>query len=418
MPGKPNLALAIDRCTYSARLMRILDLNNNYSPTGGGVRTYHEQKMTYYGAQTEAVNALVEPSDRDEIIDDGSVVRYRVKATALGKSGYRMIFRAATARAVIEHFKPDVIEVGSVWVMPRVVRKANRDYGAATVGFYHTDLPNTHVGTSLHWAPAGLRRRAIAAAYRYVGRVYAPMTATFGASEYSLKNLSDNGVKRLFHTPFGTDTTNYRPDCYSDEWRREQGGDGKQLVMYLSRINREKGIDLLMDAYPHFRDPDKIQLIIGGHGPFEGRLAKFLARFPEVRRIGYMGHKPDVARAFGSVDTFLSLGAAETFGLAVPEAMACGTPVVAPAAGGAGEQVDKAPVGQTFTPGDPVALAHAITAQHGPTMEQRESLAAWVRESYDWTRTFDSMTAFYGRIVDAHRKGVLEPLETPAGWAR
>lgn len=396
--------------------MRILELNNNYSPTGGGVKTYHHRKLAYYARQTEHVNALVVPSDHDEVIDDGPVVRYHVKGLALGGSGYRMIVSVARLRKVIEHFQPDVIEVGSVWLMPRLVRRANKRFGAATVGFYHTDVPNTHVATLLHRFGSGFREWAIRKTYRWIGRTYAPMTATFGASEYSLQALAENGVRRLFHTPFGTDTDTYRPSCWSADFRRNLGAEDKTLLLYASRINREKGIDLLMAAYPGFRDPERFQLVIGGHGPFESRLNRFLADYPEVKRMPYLHGKEEVARAFASADVFLSLGAAETFGLAVPEAMACGTPVIAPAAGGAGEQVDKAPAGATFTPRDPAALAAVCAQVVRPSPEQRQALANWVRDHYDWDRTFAKMSGYYARIASAHRAGDLSCLDGGGAW--
>ena len=68
------------------------------------------------------------------------------------------------------------------------------------------------------------------------------MTATFGASEYVLRRLEKHGVKRLFHTPFGADTSLFRPSDSSETVREEWGGTGKRLALYLSRINAEKGI--------------------------------------------------------------------------------------------------------------------------------------------------------------------------------
>jgi alpha-1,6-mannosyltransferase len=397
--------------------LRVLDLNNNYSPTGGGVKTYHDRKLAYYAQRTDVVAALAVPSDHDGVQSlDGGNRLFHVKSPQLAGSGYRLIVSTKRVRRLIEDFKPDVIEVGSVWVMPRLVRRANKDRGIPVVGFYHTDVPHTHVEVALKRFGPRVTSPAVSAGYRWMGRVFGSMTAAFGASEYSLSHLADNGVTRLFHTPFGTDTETFHPQRRSEGLRAELGARDKLLVLYASRINTEKGIDLLMQAYPHFRDPAAIQLVIGGHGPGETRLQPFLEKYPEVQRLPYLSDKADVARAFASADVYLSLGAAETFGLAVPEAMACATPVIAPAAGGAGEQVDRCPEGATFVPGDAHGLARLVSEARPLSGARRDALRDWVRTHYDWDRCFDRMTDFYIHIVDASRAGDLTRLEGAGRW--
>ena len=34
-------------------VMRLLDLNNSYSPAGGGIRVYHHRKMEYFSRSAE-----------------------------------------------------------------------------------------------------------------------------------------------------------------------------------------------------------------------------------------------------------------------------------------------------------------------------------------------------------------------------
>ena len=74
--------------------MRICDVNNNYSPTGGGVRTYHHEKIRYMRAHPQHTYCLVVPSDRETWEQDGNIVHAHVPAVALGGSGYRMIVRS------------------------------------------------------------------------------------------------------------------------------------------------------------------------------------------------------------------------------------------------------------------------------------------------------------------------------------
>lgn len=392
--------------------VRVLDLNNNYSPVGGGVKTYHHKKLEYFAAHDALTNGLMVPDDHEAIEPQaGGNVIYRIPAPPLGKnSGYRLAISVKRMRAIVDHFQPDVIEMGSVWALPWLMKRIN-PRGIPTVGFYHTDVPNTHVAVALKSAPEWLRKRPIERTYDFMAKLFSPLTATFGASEYVLRRLEKHGVKRLFHTPFGADTSIFRPTCRDPKIRSAWGGDGKKLALYLSRINAEKGIDLLMDAYPLIRDPDRLQLVIGGHGPGEARLQAFLETYPEVHRLDYLNDRSAVAAAFATTDVFLSLGAAETFGLAVTEAMSCGTMVIAPDAGGAGEQVQRAPLGHTFEPGDPKALAEILHSFQVPSDADRQRLHQYIVDNHDWARTFDRMVDCYAQVIDAHAVGDLGRLE-------
>ncbi len=392
--------------------MRVLDLNNNYSPVGGGVKTYHHKKLEYFASREGLTNALMVPDDHDAIEPQpGGNVLYRVAAPPLGKgSGYRLAVSVKRLRAVVSDFKPDIIEMGSVWALPWLMKRINQQ-NIPTVGFYHTDVPNTHVAVALKHAPRWLKKGPIEKTYDLMAKIFSPLTATFGASEYVLRRLEKHGVQRLFHTPFGADTSVFRPSDRSASLRTSWGADSKRLALYLSRINAEKGVDLLMDAYPHARDPENFQLVIGGHGPGEARLQAFLKEYPEVYRLDYLHDRSAVAAAFATADVFLSLGAAETFGLAVTEAMSCGTPVVAPLAGGAGEQVDRAPFGYTFEPGNALALADVLKRFTAASDAQREHLHRYIVDHHDWSRTFDRMVSCYQQVIDAHASNELSSLD-------
>ena len=66
----------------------------------------------------------------------------------------------------------------------------------------------------------------------------------------------------------------------------------------------------------------------------------------------------------------------ETFSLSTAEALACGTPVVAPAAGGAGELVTRSGGGLCFPPGDARALTSAAVQLLSLPQAERAALGA------------------------------------------
>jgi alpha-1,6-mannosyltransferase len=173
-----------------------------------------------------------------------------------------------------------------------------------------------------------------------------------------------------------------------------------------------------MEAYPGFRDPEKIVLVIGGHGPYEHRLKPFLKRYPEVVRLPFVTEREEVAKLMASADVFLSMSNDETFGLAAAEAMACGTQVVAPDAGAAAELLRRSGVLEPYRARDATSLVEHIRAAIDRRDDERAEKLRSYAQSYDWAVTFDRISRFYERIVAAKRAnsvGDLVPM-APERW--
>lgn len=398
--------------------MRICDVNNFYTPVGGGVRVYHDRKRLYY-RERDTAYCLVVPSDRYERVDDGSTCMYHVPALKIGRSGYRLILSSRALRRVFAEFEPDVIEVGSPYVLPLIVPNAVQAVPVPLVGFYHADYPDAYVRKITSWLSRRMAGSAARLAGRHVRWVYERMTAVFGASDYVLDKLYRLGLRRLYRTPLGVDAETFRPDRRDAALRERLGaGEEKKLVLSLARLTTEKGIDLLMEAYPSFRDPARVQLVIGGHGPYEKHVRRFVHRYPEVRLLPFVSERDEVARLMASADVFLSMSSDETFGLAIAEALACGTPVVAPDEGAAAELLRRSGVLEPYRNRDASSfvdhLRRLLSTDRAPESVRLRQYAL----TYEWDVAFERITRFYGSVVDAFRTGRLDRLvpEPPDRW--
>jgi alpha-1,6-mannosyltransferase len=384
--------------------LKVCDINNLYSPTGGGVRTYHEAKLRWFSERTDVDYALIVPGPTRKVEQFGRATRIEVPGLPLGGSGYRSIVHAGDLTWALGLVQPDLIELGSVYTLPRHVRTALRRLGrleaTALVGFYHADYPDTYVRPYAKRLGQGFGGWATGFAERHCGRAYGSLSATFGASQYVVDKLAAFGVTRLFRTPLGVDVERFHPGV-----DRSLSGLGAptapRRLLYLARLAPEKGIDLLMQAYPAFRDPARFQLIIGGKGPLEGTVERFVRTFPEVQRLPYLTSPEAVAAAFAGADLVVQPGPYETFSLATLEALATGSPVVTADAGGAAELAREFG-GETFESGSAGALAEAILrwADRPPSITAAERAAA-VAARYSWDAVFTRMLHHYHDIVAA-----------------
>ena len=103
-------------------------------------------------------------------------------------------------------------------------------------------------------------------------------------------------------------------------------------VLYAGRITREKGAELLADAFLLAREREpRLHLVLAGGGPEEEHVRGRLGEHASF--LGWL-QGDELARAYASADMFVFPSATDTFGQVILEAQASGVPTVALARGG------------------------------------------------------------------------------------
>jgi glycosyltransferase involved in cell wall biosynthesis len=121
----------------------------------------------------------------------------------------------------------------------------------------------------------------------------------------------------------------------------------------------------------------------------------------ELRFVAHQRNPAVVARYYQAADVYVHAGRAETMGLAITEALACGIPVVATAVGGIPEQVTEAHNGFLVPPGDARAMADAVVGLLGDETLRRYLSANAVegaRRRFDLKRQVDAYINWYQEI--------------------
>jgi len=136
-------------------------------------------------------------------------------------------------------------------------------------------------------------------------------------------------------------------------------------LLYLGRIDRSKGVDILIEAMPEVVQavPD-VQLTIVGDGvlkDFSSNLSKKLNVNQHVAFLGYADHEYAVS-LLADATIVITPSLFDNFPTVCIEAMSVGRPVVASRVGGIPEIVLDGKTGLLVSPSDPKELAGAIIA--------------------------------------------------------
>ena len=111
-------------------------------------------------------------------------------------------------------------------------------------------------------------------------------------------------------------------------------GERGPLILFLARLNRKKGLDLLLDAMAQVihRRPDSQLAIVGPPDPpaFRGLVEEWITARGLQGKVHMMGGVTEAIKreALADADVFAMPSEAENFGFSVFEAMASGIPVV------------------------------------------------------------------------------------------
>ena len=161
--------------------------------------------------------------------------------------------------------------------------------------------------------------------------------------------------------------------------------DGVPIIMLPGRLTRWKGQELLIDAVARLADHDFVCLLIGAaqRPAYRRTLESLIARQNLGGKLRLLDHCPDMGAAYMLADIVVSGSTdPEAFGRVVAEAQAMGRIVVAPAHGGALEQVTPGQTGFLYDPGDAGALAASLDqALSLPAAERGRIAAAAVRQT-------------------------------------
>lgn len=346
--------------------MRIVDVCAFYTPHGGGVKTYVEQKLRL-GPQLGHEIVILAPGDRYEVIErglDARIVTIPSPRFPLDRNYWYFDDEDALHDA-LDSLEPDFVEASSPWRSPAMVArwpgKAPRSL------FMHADPLSAYAYRVLE--PIFSREtidRRFEPFWQHLRRMGREFDTVVCASGELRHRLEEGGVPNTALIPMGVEEGVFSPDKRDPALRRQllelcDLPEDAGLLIGVGRLSAEKRWPMVIEAVTAAGHERPLGLVILGGGGQERKILKSIGGNPHIRLLKPERNRARFAALLASADALVHGCEAETFCLSAAEARASGVPVIVPDRGGAADHADDG-AGLRYAATDPEALAAAILA--------------------------------------------------------
>jgi glycosyltransferase involved in cell wall biosynthesis len=314
--------------------MKILHVVGTYIPgwrAGGPIKSVSTlcsklaergHDVTVFTTNLDGTNVLDVPTDKTVLIDGVKVNYYKGRIPSYA-------FSVPLAKALKKNVdKFDLIHIHSIFYWPTLI--------ASYYGKKH--------GVPYIITPRGMLDPACWNGTRLKKMLYGFLIEKFNFSGSGLLHFtSEREMKNSYlfglNLPFRVVPNGIRPEDFfrmpeaQTFFEKYPDLKGKTIILFLARLNRIKGIDILSKAYGKLaRERDDVHLVIAGPDQ-EGYGEKVKSWFKAegvFKRVTFTGmlNSNEKLHAFAASDVFVLPSYSENFGMAVVEAMAAGVPVV------------------------------------------------------------------------------------------
>lgn len=306
------------------------------------------------------------------------------------------------APGVVAELRPDIVHAHD-WVVSRAAGSA------CTAG----DIP---LVTTIHATEAG----------RHQGWIHGSVSTEIHRREFNLTNnsarviacsqrmrsdvavLFDIAEQDIDVIPNGIALTDWMVPQEDLEVARQRWSPHEDLIVFVGRLEWEKGVQTLIEAVTKLTDRN-VHLVIAGTGSYETVLVEQARDLIESERITVTGWlpRPDLMALQAAADVIVVPSLYEPFGLVALEAGALGVPVVVADTGGLSDVVDGGAAGLMFTPADANSLAQAIghaLDDRAATIHRTASMNERLRSIYRWDAIVQQTVRTYETAIGDHSR--------------
>lgn len=374
--------------------MRILAIQTAFSVTSGGGRADYEI-LSELACRDNIVEIVMPRANRMiATVPPGTQVHW-ISARgmkipqSLGITAFPSVLRAAL------RFRPQIIRDHSPYSYGLMSLWISRLLRVPIVGMIY------HIDDSIRgarWVEKNLLPR-----YDQI------LTISFHSMsnlKQSIPEISD----RVDYIYCGVRSKSALVDTQDNSWRKKLGiSDDVPVFISSGVLAPRKNYNFLLDVMDKwFKMGRDGVLIITGEGELRNELERKIYEMGLVEKVRLVGYQSetDLVRMFAGSIAFLSPSKMEGFGLAVAEAMACGTPAIVSNKGALPEVVTHRktgfvlPINQGLDPWISAMISlsedSALYKSYGEAAESR------IKDMFTWERAGTQTEAVYQQVVDQY----------------
>ncbi len=222
------------------------------------------------------------------------------------------------------------------------------------------------------------------------------------------KNKGVNDAK-IDIVPNGIDLSQFENLPQRGDFKKKYGlKENNQVVLFLGRVHKSKGIDLLISAFAELTGEfNDVKTVIAG--PDDGYLATLKSLTKDLGlegRVIFVGplYGEQKLAAYVDADVYALTSPYEVFGVTILEALACGTPVVVTEGCGIADIIkNKAGLVVPYEK-EPLSQAlHTLLVDDKMRQQFSRSGKKLVRENYSWSNIAGQMERVYKSCLTKSR---------------
>ena len=293
-----------------------------------------------------------------------------------------------TIKSVLKREKFDIIHLHEPF-MPMLCSAMLRFSNTANVATFHAfgGKPGYRFGRPI--STIMLKRRL----HKLDGRIAVSRAAMEFASKYV------PGQYAII--PNGIDLELFSPDVSP----ASEFCDGKLNILFVGRMEKQKGVDYLIKAYKLVKKeiPNSRLIILGPGTRLRGKYEKEVQQ-SGLKDVIFVGGKPqsELPQYYKAADVFCAPATGlESFGIVLLEAMAVGRPVVATDIEGYNSVLTDGVEGRLVPPRDEKMLARALASllTNEPLRQEMAARARLKAMEYSWEHVAQRVLNYYTRIL-------------------
>jgi glycosyltransferase involved in cell wall biosynthesis len=274
-------------------------------------------------------------------------------------------------------------------------------YGVPYVLQAHGSLPRTYSWQKLKWLYDEL--------FGY--KLLRDASKVIALNQVEAEQYKHMGVpeKKIAIIPNGIDLSEYAELPPKGSFKKKFNiPEDRKIILYLGRIHKIKGIDVLVKAYAHLKNEmnvnDAVLVVAGPDDGFLNEVKSLTYNLGIADSVLFTGplYGRDKLEAFVDSEVYVLPSRYETFPMTILEAYACGKPIVASRVGGLKDLVKNEETGLLFEPGNVEQLAKSIfnlLNDNGAAKEMGLKGKNYVRKNFTIEKVVKRLEKVYKEVI-------------------